>query len=299
MRRSARLGLTAGLLLSLALDSSAGSPPMAAGYLGTFTWKMEEEWFGGFSGIEVFGDGTEFIALSDRGRVIQGRFQRDTEGEVTGIEAGPLTVLRGKGDARLRPGRSDSEGLAIAPDGTIYISFEGVARVLRYKSLTGEAENLPSAPEFARLQRNSALEALAIAPDGSLYTLPERSGGETIPFPVWRFDGSGWSHAFDLPRRGHFLPVGADFGPDGRLYVLEREFRGIFGFATRVRALTLGPGGLEEEEVVLETRVGRHDNLEGIAVWRDGPGSLRLTLVSDDNFSMWQETQIVEYRIPG
>lgn len=299
MRRSARLGLTAGLLLSLALDSSAGSPPMAAGYLGTFPWQMEVERFGGFSGIEVIGDGAGFIALSDRGRVIEGRFQRDASGVVTGIEAGPLTVLRGKGDARLRPGRSDSEGLALAPDGTIYISFEGVARVLRYESLTGEAENLPSAPDFARLQRNSALEALAIAPDGALYTLPERSGGETTPFPVWRFDGTGWSQAFDLPRRGHFLPVGADFGPDGRLYVLEREFRGIFGFASRVRALTLGPGGLAKEDVVLETRVGRHDNLEGISVWRDGPGSLRLTLVSDDNFSMWQETQIVEYRIPG
>ena len=50
-------------------------------------------------------------------------------------------------------------------------------------------------------------------------------------------------------------------------------------------------------ETLLETRAGRHDNLEGIAVWRDATGNLRPTLVSDDNRSMLQRTEVVDYRI--
>ena len=36
----------------------------------------------------------------------------------------------------------------------------------------------------------------------------------------------------------------ADFGPDGQLYLLERDFGWLAGFATRVRRFTLGPDGL-------------------------------------------------------
>ncbi len=134
------------------------------------------------------------------------------------------------------------------------------------------------------MQRNSSLEALAIDGNGWLYTLPERSGAEDAPFPVWRFRNGKWDQPFDLPRRGAFLPVGADFGPDGKIYMLERRFSGILGFASRVRRLTLGPDGVIDEQTVLESPTGRHDNLEGLAVWRDQAGAIRLTMISDDNF---------------
>jgi len=91
--------------------------------------------------------------------------------------------------------------------------------------------------------------------------------------------------------------VAADFGPDGRLYVLERQFRGLMGFASRVRRFRLGMDRLLAEETLLETAVGLHDNLEGLSVWRDAGGALRLTMIADDNFSFFQRTEIVEYRV--
>lgn len=286
------------LACGLALEGSA-SPTLPNGYLGSFIWRSEDPRMGGMSAIELDRNGSGFTALSDRGGWTTGRLIRDDAGRITGIEAAPVRLLRGKGSAPLAAERSDSEGLAIAPDGTAYVSLEGVARVLRYARLDGPAENLPIPPEFRRLQRNSALEALAISPDGALYTLPERSGRENRPFPVFRFRNGTWSQPFTIPRLGSFLPVGADFGPDGRLYLLERQFRGLMGFAARVRRFEIAGDSISAGEVLLETRPGQHDNLEGMAVWRDGGGDIRLTLIADDNFRFFQTTEIVEYRIPG
>lgn len=288
--------LAIALALGLALDSSA-SPNLPTGYVGSYTWVSGDARMGGMSAIEMDATGTAFVALSDRGGWTRGRLSRDADGSITGIEAEPVRLLLANENKPLSWARSDSEGLAVAADGTAYVSFEGVARVLRYRDIAGLAENLPTPPAFRAMQRNSSLEALAIGPDGALYTLPERSGGESKPFPVFRFRDDKWSQPFTIARRGSFLPVGADFGPDGRLYLLERQFRGIMGFASRVRRFTLGPAGITAEETVLETRPGQHDNLEGIAVWRDGTGAIRLSMISDDNFRFFQRTEIVEYRL--
>lgn len=288
------------LASGLALEGSAADR-MPAGYLGSFVWQSSDPALGGLSGIELSADGTAFVVLSDRGGWARGRLQRDAQGRLIGVEAGPVTLLRGRGAAPLARGRGDSEGLAIARDGTAYVSFEGrgMARVLRYADLAGPAANLPSPPEFAALPTNGALEALAIGPDGALYTMPEGGGTETTPIPVWRYRKGQWDQPFALPRLGDFLPVGADFGPDGRLYLLERQFHGILGFASRVRRFALHGNAVDAGEVLLQTRPGQHDNLEGIAVWRDAAGAIRLTMVADDNFRFFQATQIVEYRLPG
>ena len=66
--------------------------------------------------------------------------------------------------------------------------------------------------------------------------------------------------------------------------MLERQFRGIAGFGNRVRSFVVGARGLGDEKTLLQTPIGLHDNLEGISVWQDGAGDIRLTMVSDDNF---------------
>ncbi len=260
---------------------------------------MDDPLFGGFSGIALTPDGLGFTALSDRGAYTTGRIVRDGAGRITGVNAAPIRRLRGAGAGPLAADRADSEGLAIDRDGTVYISFEGrrAARVLRYATIDGPAENLPVPEAFKRMQLNSALEALAIAADGTLYTLPERSGGVAVPFPVWRFRGGAWEQPFDVPRRDEFLPVGADIGPDGRFYLLERDLRGIAGFASRLRRFRVTDRALVDEVVLIETAAGTHDNLEGVSVWRGAQG-LVATMVSDDNFKFFQSTQIVEYRLP-
>ena len=80
-------------------------------------------------------------------------------------------------------------------------------------------------------------------------------------------------------------------------YLLERGFTG-FGFRSRVRRFELSAHGFGPEETLFESPVWRHDNLEGIGVWRDGAGQIVLTMISDDNFFAIQRTELVEYIVP-
>ena len=125
--------------------------------------------------------------------------------------------------------------------------------------------------------------------------MPERTispGGRT---PVSRFVRGAWRKPFRIASDGEFLPVGADIGPDGRFYLLERKFDGLFGFASRVRRFDMTPDGLAGDTILITTTAGTHDNLEGLAVWPDPAGAMHLTMSSDDNFKVFHKTDMGEY----
>jgi hypothetical protein len=269
----------------------------ATGFLQDNAFSGQGSLFGGFSALHLSPDGLNFIAVSDHGAFVTGQFERDGAGRIMSISTGTVTPLLGRDGKKLKPGRTDSEGLAVAPDGTTYVSFEGPARVLQYPALGGVATNLPSPSAFAKMQDNRSLESLAMDAAGTLYTLPEDSGAADRPFPVFRFTQGVWDQPFSLPRRGPFLVSDATFGPDGRLYILERQFLGLGGFATRLRRFTLTASGATNEQTLLQTEPGTFDNLEGLAVWRDAIG-LRATMIADDNYLPFFRSQIVEYRLP-
>lgn len=297
MRRRSALALSgvAALAVGLGLTTYAGQPNTAT-YLGSFRWHVDDPAFGGFSAIELTPDGQQFLAVSDKSHLIRGRITRDGTGRISGITAGPLTLLRDIEGAGLSGLVSDSEGLALAPQGGFYVSFEGMHRIRYYPDADQPAQRVPSHPDFPGLQLNSSLETLAVDARGHLFTLPERSGALDRPFPVYRFDGQDWDIPFRISRSGGFLPVGADIGPDGWLYLLERALTGP-GFRSRVRRFDIAGDRINAEEVLLQTRTAQHDNLEGLSVWQDGQGRIRLTMISDDNFKFFQRTEIVEYAV--
>lgn len=291
-----RLALIAGITLSLALAQSGQTTQ--ADPFELFVWRSADPLFGGLSALEVSQDGARLTVVSDRGSWGSGTITRDAAGRIAAVAMPPMRILHGFGTAPLPEADRDTEGLAIAPDGTAYVSLEGNVRVLAYADLAGPAKILPIHRDFRRFRRNSGPEALAIAPDGTLYTLPEESRRPDQPFPVYRYRDGQWDQPFTIPRSGDFLASGADIGPDGRLYLLERAFHGIQGFASRVRRFTISGDTIDGGETLFETPTGRFDNLEGIAAWRDAQGRIVLTMVSDDNFFLLQRTELVEIRLP-
>lgn len=299
MRCRLTIALIAGLVFAVLALSGQARQGDGIVYLGAFTWHVNDPRFGGFSGLEVTRDGNGFTAISDHGFRVAGRFLRRS-GQLTGISAGPIRRLLGPEGKPVAAARRDSEGLAIRADGRSFVSFEGVHRVWSYPAPDGPSTRLPIYSDFAHMQSNSALEALAVDARGWLYALPERSGKMTRPFPLYRFRNGKWDRKLSIPRRGNFLPVGADFGPDGRLYLLERDFVGI-GFRTRIRSFAVTPDAVSDEREILVTPIGRHDNLEGLSVWRDARGRIRLTMISDDNYRAFLRTEFVEYALanPG
>ena len=295
-RRSYR-ALIAIALLGLA--PASGAVPQALDLVGSHFWQQgDQDRFGGFSAIEVDADGRSFVSISDRGWIVRGTLLRDPQGRITGVESGPVEILLSARTGDPLPAYyANAEGMVMAPDGQIYLSFEGYHRLSVIEPGETKVRVLPPPPAFKGFQANSGLESLAFDPKGRPIGILERSGDLNRPFPIYRLEKNGrWTQPYSLPRKPPFLPVGADTGPDGRLYVLERHFAGI-GFQTRVRSFAFGKDGLEDERTLLETPLGRHDNLEGLSVWRDATGAIRLTMISDDNLNMFQRTEIAEYRL--
>lgn len=282
----------AGLLFAAPADAGA-----VLDYVGTYVWHEEEPSFGGFSGLEINADGTGFHALSDRAYLYWGRIERNPRGIVRNMVVAGRAHLQDSKGVPLPPGYiGDSEGLAIGSDNDTWISFEGFDRVARYDDPDRPAVTLPPLPHIKGMGQNAGLEALAIRKDGTVIAVPEKSENTDTPFTVLALTGNTWAELTQIGRDPGWLPVGADFGPDGWFYLLERNFHGILGFSSRVRRMHLSGTGVTDEEILLETSPLQYDNLESISVWDDGTG-IRLTMMSDDNFLFVQRTEIVEYRL--
>lgn len=279
------------------VPATPGTPAVVVDQLGAHVWQASDADFGGFSGLEMSDDGARYWALSDRGTIRWGSVERDAQGRIAQLTTAGTARLQDSKGGKLQPGYlGDAEGLAIDARGRMFVSFEGLDRVARFDDPDQPATPLPKAPPFASLRRNAGLEALAVTPAGDLLVIPE-DWAETDPgFPVWRFRDGAWSTAYRLPRDPRWAPVGADVGPDGKLYVLERDFRGLMGFASRVRRYAMTDDALGPPELLIQSVPMQYDNLEGIAVWADAQG-IRITLISDDNFLFVQRNELVEFRI--
>lgn len=281
-----------GFALALMVWAGAAPADPSAELFGTYDWTERQGRFGGFSALHLQAD--RFLAINDAGFAWTGRLER-RHGKIRNVRDVSYARLRDIEGAPLGRFWNDAEGVAVLPNGDLAISFEQHHRIWRYSSISGAATPLPTAEAFAALQDNSGLEALASDAAGRLYAIPERSGRLDRPFPVYRLSDGHWQVPFSIPRRPPHLMVGADIGPDGRLYVLERHLSGAFGFHARVRRFDMSEDALTNEVTLVDTPAGTHYNLEGLSVWRDDQGRIRLTMISDDNFHWFMKTEFVEY----
>jgi hypothetical protein len=292
MPRHRRSRLTAPALLAALLLPA----PAAAGLteVARLVITAPDPAFGGLSGLILDTAGETFTAVGDRGLLVTGRIRRDA-GVPVAVEDLALRPLLDRGGKPVHGMEVDAED--IAPDGAagFFVAFEGEARIWHYPAPDATAERTAACRAFPTLQINSGLEALARGPDGTLYAIPERSGEWSKPFPAYRIRDGRCLKPFPVPRSGAFLVTGATVGPDGRLYIVERDFALLAGFATRIRSFAIGAEGFEDERLLLETGHGAIGNLEGIAAWSDPEGRTRLTLIADDNLSPWQETVLIEF----
>lgn len=272
--------------------------PIAAGadgvvFVGAFTWDPADPEMGGLSAILMRDAGAHAFALSDRAVLFELALMRSS-GQITAVEKQGVTVL--VDDTESDDAVFDSEGLAFGPDNAIYVSFEQDNLIARYDNVTGQKDGVETPHSFRDLGENKGLEALAIDANGDLFTLPERPRTLGQGFAVWHWDGTNWTQPFHLGARDGFLAVSAEFGPDGRFYLLERKVT-IFGFQSRIRRWEVTSQRPENELVLLTTRPGQFANLEGLSVWENPTGNTMLTMVSDDNFWPFMRTQIVEYAL--
>lgn len=240
------------------------------------------------SGIDTQKAG-EVILISDRGALFRGTLD----------DQGRTLRLKSSANLRLSSGRAltraayDAEGLAILPDGTLAISFEGRHSVTHYES-GGTGIVAWRLPEEFKKSHNQGAEALAVDGAGSLWLISEKSKGEG--FSIFSLRSGAWTNRGIFERLGSFKPVGADFDAAGRLYILERSLR-LLGFTSRIRRID-DPRASTSAITIWQSRHGSHDNLEGIAVLESDGVSTQFLLVSDDNDFPLQSTEVLLLTLP-
>ena len=281
-------------LVALTLALSPPAYAEALQHIGTFTWASET--INGVSGLEVSDDGTTFLAVSDKGWFLEGTFKR-TGTVISGVKLEALRPILGMDGLPVSARRvgdwSDAEGLASNGSDGFFVTFERWSRAAKYDSPTAAATFIKDHPTFYDFRNNRQLEAAAMSPDGRLHVFSEEALPSYGAFPVYVFTSEGWEITGTIEAMNRFGIVGADFGPDGRLYLLERKL--VLGrwWQSRIRVFDVPEG---RGEVLWTSRRGEFFNLEGIAAWSDEDG-IRLTLVSDNNQRQSEPTQFVEFRL--
>jgi hypothetical protein len=267
--------------------------------------------FGGLSGLRLDRKGERFISFSDKGNWFTGRIvYHDTE--MTGladVEAAPM--LGPDGRPITARGWYDSESIAIDGsqiyDSRVYIGLERVNQVLRFDFSKGFTRSLgeivPMPTAVKKLPYNKGLEALVFVPGGmplagTLIALSERgldANGNLVAFLV----GGPSPGQFSIRRTEKFDISDATLLASGELLVLERKFSLVEGLNVRIRRIalkSLAPGALVDGPVIFEVDLGEEvDNMEGIDAFVTPQGETVLTMVSDDNFSLFQRTLLLQF----
>ncbi|HKJ61103.1 MAG TPA: esterase-like activity of phytase family protein, partial [Hyphomicrobiales bacterium] len=279
--------------------------------------------FGGFSGMSVSEDGSRFLAVSDRGAWISGRFEHEA-GKLSSVGDVLIGALLGKDGAPISGvWQNDAEaivalepGVSAQGDGLnrrYLIGYEGYGKRLEEVSFRDGRLSTPRRywdmpKQLTGLDDNKGIEGVAILRGG-------KYSGAMVTFAERKLDAHGdhtgalvagdQSHPLFLKRYDAYDVTDLESLSDGSLLVLERSFiRKSLKLGIRLRlikASEIKPGARLDGDVLLDAD-GRYaiDNFEAMAVSRNKAGETLITLMSDDNFNFFQSTMLVQFALsPG
>jgi hypothetical protein len=268
-----------------------------------FHLQSKDKRFGGLSGLAI-GRDSRLYAVSDRGYWLSAKMETDENSALANLldwQIAPmLTAARTPVTVPLR----DAEALAQARDGTLLVGFEGAHRIWRYDSpphtFTSTPVAVPIPAGAARAPSNGGIEGLTVLPDGRLLILTEQFDNPDGSTKGWLSDGNLSREVSYVPAKGFDVTDCAALA-NGDVLVLERRYVpfGILSArVTLVRAKNIQPGAkLVGKELLRLEQPLATDNFEGMAVTRV-TGGTAIFLVSDDNFSSFQQTLLLQFFLP-
>jgi hypothetical protein len=244
----------------------------------------------GLSDLKVWPDG-RLLSVGDEGDLFEGRLVLDRAGRLVGVNHGKLSPLLGEdGQPLSARGKreSDSEGIAELANGDRLVSLERDDRILLYTAGGGAPRRAPT-PDVT-IPDNLGMEALAQDPAAGpdAYIVGGEASGQT-----WRCRLSAGCTASEIVAKpDEFgLTAVAPLPGGGRVYLL-RAFSVLQGVRITVRITAPDGAILDELRLAAPLTV---DNFEGVAAVPRPDGSLRLYLISDDNFSSLQRTLLLAF----
>lgn len=282
-------------------------------FRGGLTLQSPDDTFGGLSGVTQTGPEQRITFVTDRGQFISGRLAYDQTDRLIGFIGVTIEPVRNSaGEVLPRQFARDAEGIeTIWRDGVpaaVRVSFEHLTRIADFTITDGRpggpAREVPI-PEWMTEQRhNESLENVCIAPPAS----PIAGSTLLLMENVLDSDGNHRGELLGVNDKGPIAyvnspivnPTDCAFLPNGDLLVLERGLS-IFSFVMnlrRVPAAEVRPGNLMTGELLLSAQGGEVDNMEALMVHATPGGETRILIGSDDNFSDWQRTLLLEFALP-
>lgn len=266
------------------LSAVSGAPAQKARYVGGYEVKGEcTSWLSGLSDLVVKPgkDGVMIDAIGDYGS--RARFTLPVRGS-----EGPLSVemLRGAdGKPFGNKSLSDAEDMAVDPrDGTVYVSFEGDARVMRYgPDLGGPGERLPLTG-LPALPSNEGLEAvtlhLSAKGEASLILGAEVGGFWKCPLDTYRCETlTGPTTPGFTYKLVSLAPL--DPAKPDEMLALYRFYLPVVGARNVLRVLRLEGNRLKLVDTILRIEPPLPiDNYEGVSAVKTRDG-YRFYLISD------------------
>ncbi len=263
---------------------------------GAWHLTSDEENFGGLSGLAIQPSG-HLLTVSDGGAFIS-----------IGMEAGApdgsgtLAYMRSSTDALLS-GKSagDAEGLELTENGLALVSFERDHRVLAF-DLEGcgsaargiNVAGISDRPDGLgrKIPENDGLEGLMLDAAGFLV------GGLEVPLGseavIGQIDAEHALFSTRLSRPEDTKLVGLD-GFETGFFALYRGYSPLSGNTIVIDRYS-EPGGALNRLAILK-RPYPVDNFEGITASRLADGTVRLYIISDDNFSDRQRTLLMAFDV--
>jgi hypothetical protein len=272
--------------------------------LSAFHLESKDKRFGGLSGLSI-GNNGKLYAVSDRGYWLSATMATDQNGALTNLTdwqiAPILTPAKTPVTGRLR----DAEALTQTRDGSFLVGFEGAHRIWRYSAPPNTFTSTPiavSVPSvIARAPGNGGIEGLTTLPDGRLLVLTEQFANPDGSFKGWLLDQDQSAELSYVPAEG-FRVTDCAALDNGDVVVLERRYV-PFGILSvrlaRVEAKNIQPGAkLAGRELLKLEQPLAVENFEGMAVQQTAAGTM-IFIVSDDNYSTFQQTLLLQFLLPS
>jgi len=257
-------------------------------------WSDTHDGFGGFSGLAMLPGGAGFLTVSDQGLLVRATVTRNDAGWIAGVHwANAARFLDGFGKP-VEGFTSDAEAIRLMKDGRIMVSFEGYARVSIFQPPDMMPIPLHKWDRFKSIWGNSGMESLAIGPDGQVMTILEVPGKDGAYQTLIHQGGDNWQPGPTLAGGGTFSATDAAWGPDGQLYVLERQYSVVFGYKSRISSYATTASGFGNPKVEWQSQAGEFGDFEGMDITLNAAGAMIFTLISDNNFLPTEATTIAE-----
>ena len=273
-------------------------------FMRAFQLESRDKRFGGLSGMS-FGTDGKLYAVSDRGYWLSAKMVSDADGALLDLVDWRIAPMLTPAKTPVSGSLADAEALTRARDGSFLVAFEGLHRIWRYEPPPRTFESTPTPialpAKISRAPSNGGLEGLTSLPDGRLLALTEEFANPDGSFKGWLIDGGNFAELAYLPAKGFHVADCAAL-QDGDLLVLERRYASFGIFSARLTIVdgkTIQPGAkLSGRELVRIEQPLVVENFEGLAVRQTRKGAM-IYLVSDDNYSPFQQTLLLQFLLPN